>query len=65
MPIRSILIMAVTAVAAAGCKSVDCGEGTIERSGVCVASDESVGNAMCGPFTELQAEGGLKSCQRS
>ncbi len=35
------------------CKSVDCGDGTIERGGTCVPADETVGSAKCGPFTEL------------
>ena len=37
-----------------GCKTVDCGEGTIEKDGKCVAGD-SIGSAACGPFTELEA----------
>ena len=50
------LLFAVTPLATlvGGCKSVDCGDGTTERSGKCVAADETVTNAKCGPFTELQ-----------
>ncbi|MBA3820844.1 MAG: hypothetical protein H0X17_18285 [Deltaproteobacteria bacterium] len=47
------LAVAALASAAAGCKSTECGEGTIERAGACVASDVSVSTAKCGPFTEL------------
>jgi hypothetical protein len=52
---RSILLV-LTAVAAGGCKSVDCGDGTIERNGQCQPADETVGNAVCGPFTVLQGD---------
>ncbi len=37
-----------------GCKSVECGDGTFEKDGVCVAG-ETVSPAACGPFTELVA----------
>ncbi len=56
MGTRSIWIASALALTAHGCKSVDCGDGTIERKGLCVPADESVGNAMCGPFTELQGD---------
>jgi hypothetical protein len=56
MRIHLILIAAVAAFAGTGCKSIDCGDGTIERNGVCVGADESPGTAMCGPFTELQGD---------
>lgn len=41
------------AVLATGCKSVDCGDGTIERNGSCQAADQTTAAAKCGPFTEL------------
>jgi hypothetical protein len=47
------VLLALVAALAAGCKSVDCGEGTTERNGSCVAAAETVGTATCGPFTEL------------
>jgi hypothetical protein len=53
---RSILLVLATAVAAAGCKSVECGDGTIERDGKCQPADETVGNAVCGPFTQLEGD---------
>ncbi len=57
MHTRWILISAVLAAASqGGCKSVECGEGTIERNGNCVPPDETVGNASCGPFTTLQGD---------
>jgi hypothetical protein len=40
----------------ASCKNVDCGEGTTERDGLCVPSNETVGEAKCGPFTVLQGD---------
>ncbi|HET9622232.1 MAG TPA: hypothetical protein VFP84_12755 [Kofleriaceae bacterium] len=51
-------LLALTLIATAGlavtsCKSVDCGEGTTERDGACVAANEAVSNAMCGPGTML------------
>lgn len=39
--------------ASVGCSSVECGDGTIERGGACVRSDQTVGDAKCGPFTKL------------
>jgi len=53
---RSILLVLTIAVAAAGCKSVECGDGTIERDGKCQPADETVGNAVCGPFTQLEGD---------
>jgi len=38
------------------CKSVDCGDGTTERNGSCVASSQTVSAARCGPFTELHGD---------
>lgn len=37
----------------AGCTSVECGTGTIERDGDCVASDLATGDALCGAGTIL------------
>lgn len=50
-----ILILSIVVVPwlAAGCKSVECGDGTIERGGACVPADDTVSEAKCGPFTEL------------
>ena len=48
-----ILSIVVAPLLAAGCKSVECGEGTLERGGACVPADDTVGDAKCGPFTEL------------
>ena len=38
------------------CKDISCGDGTIEKSGACVPSDDTVGTAACGPFTVLQGD---------
>src|SRR5262245_60721800 len=40
----------------ASCKTIDCGEGTIESNGTCVPADDVVDPATCGPGTV--AEGG-------
>ena len=56
MHTRWILISAVLAASSGGCKNVDCGVGTVERDGNCQPANETVGNAMCGPFTELQGD---------
>ena len=42
------------ALLVSGCKSLECGDGTFEKDGVCV-SGATVSNATCGPFTELVA----------
>lgn len=51
-----IVLLVLSAVLATSCKSVDCGDGTTERNGVCVPSSETVGTAKCGPFTELHGD---------
>lgn len=57
---RNVLIALVVApvalAAGAGCKSMDCGPGTAEKNGSCVASNETVTAAKCGPFTELHGD---------
>lgn len=55
MHARIVLLALLTALAA-GCKNVDCGDGTTERNGICVPSSETVGTAQCGPFTELHGD---------
>lgn len=58
-PIWSPLWVAVLGLGAginAGCKTTDCGEGTIERDGVCEPANEVVDPAACGEFTELQGD---------
>jgi len=54
MRIASLMILAFATTAAPACKSIECGTGTIERDGTCAPSDETVGTAMCGPFTMIQ-----------
>jgi hypothetical protein len=51
-----IALLALLAAVVAGCKNVDCGEGTTERDGLCVPSNETIGTAQCGPFTVLQGD---------
>jgi hypothetical protein len=55
METRFVLLVLLTAQVV-GCKGVDCGDGTTERNGVCVPSNETIGNARCGPFTTLQGD---------
>jgi hypothetical protein len=49
-----IALLALLLAFVASCKNVDCGDGTTERDGVCVAAGVTTGNATCGPFTQLQ-----------
>ena len=50
---RRIIMIVVSVLGASACKSTECGIGTIETNGVCQPANETVGAAMCGPFTEL------------
>jgi hypothetical protein len=52
---RSVLLALLAAVTP-GCKTIDCGDGTTERDGLCVASSETVSAAKCGPQTELHGD---------
>ena len=56
MNTKWILISALAAYSwtGAGCKEIECGEGTIERDGACAPASQTVDKAQCGPFTELQ-----------
>src|SRR5688572_1141172 len=47
------LLASAALLASAGCKEVECGDGTIESDGACVPADQIVGTAKCGAFTEL------------
>ena len=51
------ILIPLLPLATAGCKSLECGDGTIDRDGVCVPGDETPGAANCGPFTELGPSG--------
>lgn len=63
MTARIVLLVLVTALAAA-CKSIDCGDGTAERDGVCVPANETVSAAACGPMTVLSGNVCVPSPQR-
>lgn len=52
---RSVLL-ALLAALTPSCKGIDCGDGTTERNGSCVASGQTVSAARCGPFTMLQGD---------
>lgn len=49
-------VIASSAIVAPSCQSVTCGDGTVERSGVCAPADQSVSGAKCGPFTMQQGD---------
>ena len=51
-----IVVPALALALATSCKGVDCGEGTAESNGTCVAANQTVGTAKCGPFTELHGD---------
>lgn len=55
--LAALVTFAALPYATAGCKSVECGDGTIERDGTCVTSDDGVGPANCGPGTVLAPSG--------
>lgn len=50
------ILLALLAAVIPGCKSVDCGDGTTERNGFCVAPSETVSAAKCGALTELHGD---------
>lgn len=58
MHARITLLVYLTALGAfaSGCKGVNCGDGTTERDGICVPSNETVTTGKCGPFTVLQGD---------
>lgn len=50
------LVAAAAGLVNVSCSQVDCGEGTIERDGICFPADEGTDNAMCGgtgPFATV------------
>lgn len=49
-----VTIALLSASLLGGCKSTECGEGTLERDGTCVPADETISAAACGAFTELR-----------
>lgn len=50
---RHAIFLFVLVAGASGCKSVDCGPGTIERNGTCDPADNTAGTAGCGSGTVL------------
>lgn len=50
---RHAIFLFVLAAGASGCKSVDCGPGTIERNGTCDPASLATGSATCGDGTVL------------
>jgi hypothetical protein len=58
LPINALMIglLLLATLSGAGCKSTECGTGTIDRNGVCAPPDETVGSAGCGPFMMLQGD---------
>ena len=48
-----LVLLTLATMLDASCKNVDCGEGTTERDGACVAPAQTFGTATCGPGTTL------------
>ncbi len=48
---RLVTIAIAVVPALAGCKDVECGQGTIERNGTCEPADTTIDTAKCGPNT--------------
>jgi len=53
----ALIILSVLPLATSGCKSLECGEGTIERDGLCAPGQDTPGPTSCGPGTELAPSG--------
>lgn len=53
---RSTILLSVLVAASSGCKSIDCGPGTIERNGTCAPADVTTGTASCGAGTMLDGD---------
>jgi hypothetical protein len=51
-----ITILASSLSAGSGCVQTECGEGTVERDGVCVTDGNDYKVPTCGPFTQLQGD---------
>lgn len=56
MKTQTILLSLLASVTASGCKAIECGEGTVERDGVCQPPEGMFDPALCGPFTEMQGD---------
>jgi len=56
MALRSITAIALMMLGGAGCKSLDCADGTIERNGACEPADLTASNSQCGTGTHLEAD---------
>ncbi len=50
---QDILLSLLASLAATGCKQIECGDGTIERNGMCAPSDQATDPAKCGEGTML------------
>jgi hypothetical protein len=59
LSLPSLLLAGAAGALAAGCDAVECGDGTVERNGVCEKADGTVNNAVCGPFTYLDQATGM------
>lgn len=56
MKTQTILLSLLASVTASGCKAIECGEGTVERDGICQPPEGTFNPALCGPFTEMQGD---------
>jgi hypothetical protein len=50
---QDILLSLLASLAATGCKQIECGEGTIDRNGICAPGDGVIDPAKCGEGTML------------
>ncbi len=53
---QDILLSLLASLAATGCKQIECGDGTIDRNGVCQPGEGMVDPAICGDGTVLVAD---------
>ena len=52
-----IIMVALVPLLQAGCKGIECGQGTVERDGECAPASDNPSNANCGPGTVLGPSG--------
>jgi hypothetical protein len=53
---RSAIYIFVLAATSSGCKSTDCGPGTIDHNGTCDPADLTTSTAQCGSGTQLEGD---------
>lgn len=56
MRTQLLVILLLACSTTSGCVQTECGDGTIERDGVCVTDGADFEKPTCGPFTQLQGD---------